>query len=157
MEKRRLHRLAAILREATPGPEHNRLQDELGEWAHRAGYVRDLHTSLPKGGRPDVFRYIEEQRFLFIGDAKDSSNETSFSYKTYMRISGYLEDFADFVAEGDIAGGRFTIATDNWEDAKAWANRLNLLAADLGLSDGAGAPPSFQVDQIGEPTWVAWW
>jgi hypothetical protein len=157
MNKQRLHRLAAILREAAPGPVHRRIQAELGDWARQKGFVEDLHTSLPTGGRPDVFRYIRADSMLFIGDAKDTENEDAFTFETYERISGYLMNFADLVADSSIKGGIFAIATDDANEANAWASRLNKLAANLGLIDGAGAAPNFQVDKIAADTWVAWW
>ena len=156
MKKNRPHRLREILKEGAPGPIHTRLETELGGWAGAKGFVDELHKGLPSG-RPDIFRCIRADSLLFIGDAKDSENEDAFTFRTYTRISGYLTDFANFIADGRIEGGIFAVATDKEHEANDWAYRLSQLAADLGLSDDAGDAPNFQVTKTAENTWVAWW
>jgi len=157
MDKHRLNRLAAMLKEASAGREHGRIQGDLDRWAQERGFTQALSASLPRGGRPDVLRFDGARQYLFVGDAKDSENETTANLATSARISGYMVDFADLIGDREIRGGYFAIATNSEREAGAWVVRLNLLATLQGLTDGPGAGPSFRVDQIAAMTWVAWW
>jgi hypothetical protein len=157
MDKHRLHRLATILKEAAAGPEHNRIQSELDQWANTLGFTKTLNVSLPNGGRPDVFRCTENNQYLFIGDEKNSENETPDNFATHVRISGYMDQFTAFITDGSIKGGHFAIATDNEDVAKRWVTRLDWMAFDRDLSDGAGNGAAFKLTRISDGTWVAWW
>jgi hypothetical protein len=156
MDKQRLHRLAALLKEASAGAEHERLRGDLDRWALGRGFPHRLDASLANGGRPDVLRVDGSRRYLLLGDAKDKANETVQNPATGARIAGYMAEFSGLIGEGDIRGGYFAIATNGEDEARAWASRLDLLATLQGLSDAEGSP-NFRVDRIATATWVAWW
>lgn len=156
MDKNRLHRLAAMLKEASAGAEHERIRSDLDSWAQARNFPTSLNVSLPNGGRPDVLRFEATKKYLFIDDAKDSENETIRNPATMTRIAGYMIEFGNLIGEGDIQGGCFAIATNDVTEAQAWVDTLNLLATLQNLTDTAGSP-NFQVTQIAEKTWVAWW
>jgi hypothetical protein len=157
MDKQRLHPIMELLKEAAAGAKHNRLQGELDRWAQAQGFSQGLNGNLPNGGRPDVLRSDNEASYLFIGDAKDSENETPNDFATYVRIAGYMDTFADSIKNGSIKGGRFAIATDDEAMAKRWVTCLNWLAFERDLADTAGIGPAFAVERIDDRTWIVWW
>jgi hypothetical protein len=100
------------LREAAgPGPEHERLKGELAAWANVRGYAK-VYSEFRSGNKPDVLRGTPNDKYLFVGDAKDATNETAENTDTVARISGYFRDFAILLGDPGYRGGLLAIATN---------------------------------------------
>jgi len=109
------------LNEGAPGPEHERLKDELKEWAKEKGFA-ESDQKLSNNSMPDVLMIIPDEKFLFIGDAKDSKTENSKNKKTLERINKYIKEFQKLLNE--YSGGYIAIATNDCDEAKKWINVL---------------------------------
>ena len=134
-----------------PGPEHDRLRRELESWAISKGFSKE-EPNLPSGKIPDVVRYTLNGESLFIGDAKDSENETSDDEKTHSQIKSYFGEFASLVSEDKIEGGIIAIATNSKETASDWKLSLNTtLAANFSGS------LDFQILEKSKRTWIIYW
>lgn len=153
-QARKLLRAASLLLEAgAPGPENERVQKDLEEWAHARGYEEDV--TFKSGARPDVLRRRGD-RHLFVGDAKDAANEDPSTADTLKRFRRYLEEFGAALLTSQIDGGFLAIATNNEAAAGDWRTALDVLAREVGLANKAG-PPSFQIELCKEKTWIIWW
>lgn len=141
-----------LLREAA-GQEHKRLESILDAWAVQLGYEK-RYTQLPNGQRPDVLRDFNES--VFIGDAKDATNETPKTTQTLRRIDSYMQQFGYLLVRG-YHGGHFAIATNDGEVAQEWVAVLNLLAIKEGLSGPDHTAPNFKVLEVNEDTWIVYW
>jgi len=137
---------------------HKSLQSKLEKWAVSKGYSEELppyNNMWPKNLKPDVLKLTPNQEGLFVGDAKNSANETAKKGSTVARIINYIGQFSLLGAK-EIAGGTIAIATDDEDSAKAWVTTLNGLAS--GLTDKAGKPPNFEVSCYDDDTWIVhWW
>lgn len=151
--------IARILREAGgPGAEHERLRGELAAWANARGYTK-LYSEFESGSKPDVLRGTPDDKYLFVGDAKDSANETAENTETMARIAGYIREFARHLGDTGYRGGLLAIATNSAAAAAAWVPTLNILARAAGITAGAvRTPPNFQVVVVSAgQTWVVYW
>lgn len=147
-----------ILREAgVPGTTHERLKSELASWASSRGYTK-VFSSFQSGATPDVLRSTPDRIYLFVGDAKDSSNETPDNTETLQRIWSYIQEFAALLADPRYKGGLIAIATDNRQATSAWVIALNTLARMAGITESSGSPPSFNVIETSPgKTWITYW
>lgn len=146
--------LERVLGEAV-GDEHERLKTALITWAGGRGYGTKFQRLT--SGIPDVLLGTDERpTFLFVGDAKDSANETADVFATWERIRGYVRDFAALIGKKQINGGVIAISTNTLKAAQRWVPFLNSMAELERLSEG-GKPPNFVVTEIDAKTFVAWW
>ena len=151
---------AALLKEAAPGVEHERLVAELSKWAAAQGFssdISDIIRRLLKQRRPDVTRTNPPDSAkvqVFIGDAKDSSHETALVPASAERVRGYLKSLRAMMAGGVAAGGCFALATDDSSDADGWQMLLSIQAAVIGLKDHLGNMVSFQKQQVDPNTYI---
>jgi hypothetical protein len=146
-----------ILEESLPSPEHERLKEDLTAWANAYGYTKP-YPKLPNGSEPDVLRTGENDfhSYLFVGDAKNSENETVDNSETVSRIQTYFHQFGRLLSKYE--GGCLAIATNSVEEARRWVPVLNILARAAKLTSGVPTPPDFRVVQIpGKNTWVTYW
>lgn len=149
---------ARILREAgAPGAEHERLKAELTQWAIGLGYAT-VYTRFESGSEPDVLRGNKEFHHLFVGDAKDASNETVDNADTLKRLHGYFVEYASLLGPEAFAGGHLAIATNDGAEASRWCPVLNTLARTANLTGASGARPDFQsVETNPGRTWIVSW
>jgi hypothetical protein len=158
MEKHQLARLVQeILNEARPGQEHERLKRELTTWAGARGYMK-VYPQFQDGCTPDVLRTNVSRRFLFVGDAKDATNETADNANTLERISGYFKNFHDLLGPELYSGGELAIATNDAQEATRWVGALNVLARQARIVAGDDSKPNFAVEPLPEhSTWIIHW
>lgn len=122
-------RASIILRklaEATISRTHQRIEKQLIEYANNHYYTTSI--TPPKGIDPDVLRLkiSGDEKYIFIGDAKNSEHETANNTKSFERIKKYYHLFTGCL-EDSFAGGSFVIGTDTEEAARGWATELNQL------------------------------
>lgn len=139
-----------------PGREHERLKEELDNWAKSQGY-RDPYSKLAADAIPDVLNG-REKSFLFVGDAKDAESETPEKQETVLRISKYFKEFVKLLGPtGTWRGGILAVATNDKLAAESWTPVLNTLASNARIVSSSGAPPNFTVFQYSSNTWIIWW
>jgi hypothetical protein len=150
--------IAHILKEAgAPGATHELLQEELTKWAQANGYSK-VYQQFQNGARPDVLRATADDLYLFVGDAKDSSNETPDNAETLQRIWTYVQEFGNLLGDPRYKGGTIAIITDSAQAASQWVIALNLLARMAKITGYAGAPANFQVEETNPGrTWIIHW
>ena len=146
--------IAAFLKEAAPGAEHERLKSDLAEWAAAIGYKK-IFPNFADGSIPDALRATEDNQYLLVGDAKDSENETVATSNTMSRIAGYIANFRGLLSH--YKGGRIAVATNSSAEAAKWVPVLNTLAGAACISGGDDTAPNFQVLQFKPRTWIIWW
>lgn len=144
-----------LVKEGAPGREHEGIRGSLLRWAIHKGFEVEITDALASGGQPDVFRSDKGGGLIFLGDAKDSENETTQRFATFERIRGYWEEFTALITAGPYRGGIFAIATNSKGEAELWAGRLADFAAKTGLMTGTGIEASGGVEEIARRTWVA--
>lgn len=140
-----------FLNEDNSGQEHERIKKILNAWAVLKGYSQKCKiTNL----QPDVLRIQvnDEKRYLFIGDAKDSKNETSTTKETTERISNYFQRFYSYLQKKSIENGILALATNSELEANNWIPVLNKIASGVGLTD-----PAFEKQKLDNNTWVIYW
>lgn len=153
-ERERLIRTlrAHFIKTAKPGMEHERLKADLNRWAHSQGFVRDV--SLESGLQPDVMRVTPDETLVFIGDAKDHTNETVDNHATLERIFSYIVEFAALL-RGGIEGGMIAIATNNADEAGRWSSHLRFMTGLAGIENSGGGPVEFAVRELETGrTWI---
>jgi hypothetical protein len=150
--------LTRILVEASrPGPEHERLKDDLRNWAVTQGYEHE-YINFTSGANPDVLHGRATPKYLFCGDAKDSSYETVDNAETIKRIRGYFDDYAAVLGDNGFQGGYLAIATNSECEAQRWVPELNTLAKASGISGVGGTSPAFKIARYGlKQTWFVYW
>ncbi len=96
--------------------------------------------------------------YIFVGDAKDSNNETSSNNETLSRIQNYFCEFASLLRQGYCKGGILAIVTNSLESAKEWVPALNILARIANITGENGTPPDFKIENTNPGrTWIIWW
>ncbi|MCK5346078.1 MAG: hypothetical protein KAR20_21855, partial [Candidatus Heimdallarchaeota archaeon] len=97
--------------------------------------------------------------FLFVGDAKDSSNETVDNSKTITRIQSYIDEFAEYFSPTKgYTSGFFAIATNDSYEASRWITKLNKLAKNANMNDSNGNGPDFtKIKLLNKNTWIVYW
>lgn len=88
-----------------------------------------LGGELPDGRRPDVLRFDQGRRVLFVGDAKHS--ESPGNKETQARLQRYLGWMSSHVGSG--GGGVFAVCFGRGSDTDAWVETLAMLAHEVGL------------------------
>lgn len=138
-----------------PQREHERLQADLEDWANRHGYVWSINT-LPSGKQPDVLRRAVYHPSHFLGDAKDSANETPHKLETYNRVKGYIVEFGHHLRNRTYSGGQIAIATNNFQAARSWKSALEgMTNAAAIVTPPFNEPVNFNVTDIGNGrTWI---
>lgn len=149
--------LEEIMEEGRVGPEHERLKRDLTAWAREQNFTQ-AYKKLPNESEPDVIlTSAAEPWFLFVGDAKDSENETVDTTETVSRIQGYFRQFADLLGN-PYRGGYLAIATNNAQEAARWVPVLNTLARGALLKTATRVGPDFRVVRLpARNTWVIFW
>jgi hypothetical protein len=105
MEKK----ITSLMQMLLEGQEHERIKTELTQYANSIGYTKKV--TFKNGMEPDVLYLNVAGDNLFMGDAKDSANETPSNSKTAERIYGYIETFGECLTAGQIKGGFIAILT----------------------------------------------
>lgn len=156
MDKKREERVRRLLAEAA-GDEHERLKAALSTWAISKGFSTEFGRLA--SGIPDVLRGTNATpSYLFVGDAKDSTNETADVFATWERIRGYMRDFGTLIANGSIKGGFFAIATNTRKAAERWVPFLNAMAESEELvAAGTANSPDFRVEAVDARTFIVMW
>ncbi len=155
MDKQQLDEILDRLLGEAAGNEHERLKAVLVSWAGSKGYA--VKYARLTSGIPDVVAGTNEiPTYLFVGDAKDSANETADVFATWERIRGYVRDFGALIGQKRIRGGILAIATNSRKAANRWAPFLNSMADSERLSAG-GNPPDFQILEIDAKTSIVYW
>ncbi len=145
-----------LVRQAgAPGPEHQRLRNELAAWAKKKGYTYP-YGRLADEVIPDVVKGNDAKTLLFVGDAKDAENETSETGETVARIEKYFKVFANLLGR-QWKGGILALATNDRNEAVSWTSVLNNAAANAGIVSGTGDKPNFSVYEYSSNTWIVWW
>ncbi|MFA7359494.1 MAG: hypothetical protein WC139_00510 [Candidatus Kapaibacterium sp.] len=152
MDYKRVARILKLLKEAE-SKAHKDLSVELLEYAKGLGFTDAIDT-LPSGLNPDVLQFNSKEKYLFLGDAKNSDNEAPNVSATYDRINKYINEFSDLLAKGVIKGGLIVIATDNEEIANDWKNSLNVMAMINDLLDSKGFFAKAEIERINDNTWI---
>ena len=145
-----------LVRQAgAPGPEHQRLRNELAAWAKWKGYTYP-YGRLADEVIPDVVKGNDAKTLLFVGDAKDAENETSETGETVARIEKYFKVFSNLLGQ-QWKGGILALATNDRNEAVSWTSVLNNAASNAGLITGTGDKPNFSVYEYSSNTWIVWW
>ncbi|MEK8019164.1 MAG: hypothetical protein VSS75_020020 [Candidatus Parabeggiatoa sp.] len=156
MSDERIRQIYKIPESRKVESEHKRLQEDLKNWAIKRGYPSP--DELPDGSKPDVIR-SDENESLFIGDAKDATNETPSNTKTVKRIKNYIQQFALLLDKKKRRAGIIAIATNNEQAAKNWVTTLNTLCIEAGITDPrTNSEPNFDITKLQKKnTWIIWW
>ncbi len=125
---------------------------------HGTGFSK-AYSGFQNGNRPDVLRGTPDDRYLFVGDAKDSEHETVDNGETVARIASYIRDFAEHLGNPGYRGGYIAIVTDSLAAAHAWVPALNLLARAACITAGSDhRAPNFQVHELrAGQSWIVYW
>ena len=117
--------------------------------ATRCGFLSDLATlagfhrralQLPDGRIPDVLRFSEDARRLFLGDAK--ATETPGNSSTQARLYAYCRSIAAYLD----AGGTevvFAICFGNVSEIAGWMQTLELLCREANLQVATASHTTF--------------
>ena len=84
---------------------------------------------------------------LFMGDAKDSENETVDNDATTKRIAKHIKEYSRIYKRGEISGGCIAVATNELDAANEWKTWLNSACSHCGLIN-----PSFSVSELDRNT-----
>ncbi|HPS31188.1 MAG TPA: hypothetical protein PLZ43_13100 [bacterium] len=141
-----------LLESLNPSPEHERLRNCLVNFAIRLGCSIKCNK-LSDDKFPDVLRITPNRRYLFLGDAKVSENETARREETVEKIKGYIKEFVEISSRKGIRG-KIAIATDNIDAAYDWSNKLTILTTIAGLRGFFGELPEFVVLKIDNNTFI---
>lgn len=135
--------------------EHCRLKAELEDWANYHGYIWNINT-LPGGKQPDVLRRALYHPSLFLGDAKDATNETPNRSDTFERVNGYVQEFGIHLRNRTYSGGQIAIATNSFPAARNWRmamQRMTNWAYIVSLP--SNGPVDFHItDVCNGQTWI---
>lgn len=126
--------------------EHDRLVRELGNHAVSTGF--NILGSPPKGMDPDIL-LLSNNGCQFIGDAKDSANESPKNKETVARIRKYITDMSEDMISGEIPGGVIAICTNSLDAAYDWQLWLEDACFDYGIYW-----PNFRVKMLRPYTYV---
>lgn len=138
------------LNESNEGSEHVRLRKALEGRARSIGYKTES-VRFPSDCIPDVL--LEDSGGnLFMGDAKDSENETVDNNATTTRITKYINEFSKKLNRGEISGGIIAIATNDEYAALEWKDWLNKACEDCNLRN-----PDFELEYTSDDTFIVFW
>ncbi len=126
--------------------EHDRLVRELGN--HAVSSEFNILGSPPKGMDPDIL-LLSNDGCQFIGDAKDSANESPKNKETVARIRKYIKAFSENMISGEILGGVIAICTNSLVAAYDWQLWLEDACFDYGIYW-----PNFRVERLRPYTYV---
>ena len=143
-------KLQDLLNESNEGNEHARLRKVLDKEAKLRGYFIK-YDKFPSALNPDVL-LDDSNGNLFMGDAKDSENETVDNDATTKRIAKYIKEYSRIYKRGEISGGCIAIATNDEFAAYEWRDWLNIACEDCNLSN-----PDFDVEYVDEDTFIVIW
>lgn len=121
----------AGLQEGNESNAHVRLENELRKCAYQLGYQYD-YEGFPENKIPDVLQH-NGNRYLFMGDAKVSRNETVGRADSAKQISGYIDVFIKLMRDKKINGGFVAIITDDKKAANEWKSWLSAECKKKGL------------------------
>ena len=107
-----------------------------------------LGGELPDGRRPDVLRFDQGRRVLFVGDAKHS--ESPGNRETQARLHRYLKWMSSHVGSG--GDGIFAVCFGRESDTDAWVETLVMLTHEVGLVRAEGGVERFEQELT-----VAWY
>jgi len=94
------------------------------------GCKGSISCALPDGRRPDVLRFDQSSRLLFLGEAKDA--ESPQCHETAVRFQRYLQWFAAHVM-GESRVGIVAVCFGRERDGPGWLRLLNWLSIECSL------------------------
>lgn len=136
--------MATVVR-GGPSDLHEARVEMIGTLATLCGY-EEGPDALPDGTRPDVLRVRQQDRSLFLGDAK--ATETAGNRETFERLSHYALVLGEWTRRG--YDGVLALAVDA-DAAWGWLRTLRAL-----VSSCSDLPASTRVDFLDERTAVVW-
>ena len=131
-----------IIKCSAPGKTHEKLKTRLAIFAQKHGYDHSPIFDLP-GCTPDVFLASNQIDSVFVGDAKDSSNETVGNNQTLERIKKYIAAVKDCLIAKQCKYVRFAIATNDEKAVDEWTETLEKLFEESGFMDSNSSVVSF--------------
>lgn len=153
--EQKISRLKNLLIKEAISIIHIRLELELKKFAQGKGYVHEENFMLESN--PDITLFSSNYENFFMGDAKNSKNESPSVKTTVERIEKYIKEFSDLLKEKIIKGGIIAIATDNLEISKEWVVKLNELCTSYNIADTQQNPPNFKVQKTSELCYIIYW
>lgn len=143
-----------IINCGAPGPTHESLKEKLQKKAETLGYTKEPITKLEEC-IPDVFLVLQKNsRCVFIGDAKDSDNETIHNKKTLERIIKYIDKIDEAICFGDFDYVRFAIATNDEKAIDEWSEKLKELFEERNFKPYTQEHSSFQKKKLDNKSWM---
>ena len=121
-----------IINCSAPGPVHESLRKTLIQYANKKNFTLDPSFELPDC-QPDVFFESSQDNAVFVGDAKDSRNETVGNNQTLERIKKYIAAVKDCLIAKQCKYVRFAIATNDKKAVDEWAKTLQALFEESGF------------------------
>jgi hypothetical protein len=132
------------------GQEHKRIKTKLTQYANSIGYTKKV--TFKNGMEPDVLFLNVDDDNLFMGDAKDSANETVSNKDTTSRIAEYVKEFSAKLNARKICGGIIAIATNDKDAALDWKEWLNETCEECNLRN-----PDFEIEYTADDTFIVLW
>ena len=131
-----------IINCSAPGPVHESLRKTLIQYANKKNFTLDPSFELPDC-QPDVFFESSQDNAVFVGDAKDSRNETVGNNQTLERIKKYIAAMKDCLIAKQCKYVRFAIATNDEKAVDEWTESLEKLFEESGFMDSNSSVVSF--------------
>lgn len=134
--------------------EHKRLQEDLENWSNENNFTESVKNYFNGEIIPDIVKYNPISKLLLIGDAKDSTNETSNRNETRERIFSYIGALNASIDNEFIKGGVIAIVTNNEVVANGWSLTLSEICKYFNLVNVDETQANFGVEKYKEKTWI---
>ena len=146
--------LSRIINCSAPGPIHESLKEKLRKEAANRGYTQNPEFKLPEC-IPDVFMVLNQHpNCIFVGDAKDSTNETIHNQQTLERITKYIDKIDEAISAGDFDYVRFAIVTNDENAIDEWSEKLKELFEERNFIPVKKEQSSFIKQKIDNNSWM---
>lgn len=133
-----------IINCSAPGPIHESVRETLTAYAKHNGYSEAPIFDLPDC-KPDVFLASSDYDSIFVGDAKDSKNETAGNTQTLERIKKYISTVKKSLKKKEYEYIQFAIGTDDEDAIDEWTETLQDLFEEYGFVNKDSQTVSFDV------------
>ena len=91
---------------------------------------------------------------IFVGDAKDSDNETLHNQQTLERITKYIDKIDEAICAGDFDYVRFAIATNDENAIDEWSEKLKELFEERNFIPVKKEQSSFIKQKMDNNSWM---
>jgi hypothetical protein len=142
----------------TTPSEHEQLRNVLWEIILK---INDDESCVKKyknfsdGSIPDLLCVNLSRKILFVGDAKDATNETVHNSDTIERINKYFLNAQNCVSpSSQLSKLSFALITNNLKAANEWRTFLKKIAEHYGFCNRPDGSVEFQCIQINPKTWI---